>query len=56
MAGKYEIKKTSNRQFHFNLKAGNGATILTSEMYAAKRSTAQGGIKSLRKNALTDSR
>jgi uncharacterized protein YegP (UPF0339 family) len=55
MAGKYEIKKTSNRQFHFKLKAGNGATILTSEMYAAK-STAQGGIKSLRKNASTDSR
>lgn len=55
MAGKYEIKKTSDRQFYFNLKAGNGETILTSEMYAAK-SSAQGGIESVRKNASTDSR
>ena|ERR1044071_4561211 len=55
MAGKYEIKKSSNGQFFFNLKAGNGEIILTSEMYKAK-SSAEGGIESVRKNAPTDSR
>jgi len=55
MAGKFEIKKSSNGQFFFNLKAGNGEIILTSQMYAAK-SGAEGGIESVRKNAPTDSR
>jgi Domain of unknown function (DUF1508) len=28
MAGKFEIKKSSDNQFYFNLKAGNGEIIL----------------------------
>lgn len=55
MAGKFEIRKSSNGQFFFNLKAGNGEKILTSEMYTAK-SSAEGGIESARKNAPIDAR
>lgn len=55
MAGKYELKKTSNGEFMFNLKAGNGEVILTSERYAAK-SGAQNGIESVRVNSPHDSR
>jgi len=55
MAGKYELKKASNGQFHFNLKAGNGQTILSSEMYVSK-SGAENGIESIKKNAQTDER
>ena len=32
MAGKFVIKKSSDGQFRFNLKAGNGEIILTSEL------------------------
>ena len=53
MAGKFEIKKSSNDQFFFNLKAGNGEIILTSQMYATK-SGAEGGIQSARNNAPLD--
>jgi uncharacterized protein YegP (UPF0339 family) len=55
MAAKYEIKKSSNGQFFFNLKAANGEVILTSEQYKAK-SGAEGGIESVKKNASVDSR
>lgn len=50
MAGWFELKKASNGQFHFSLKAGNGETILTSEMYVAKAS-AENGIASVQKNS-----
>jgi uncharacterized protein YegP (UPF0339 family) len=50
VAGKFELKKTANGQFHFNLKAGNGEIIATSEMYESKAS-AVNGIESVRKNA-----
>ena len=50
MSGKFVLKKTSNGKFSFNLLAGNGQTILTSEVYEAKAS-AQNGIESVRKNA-----
>jgi uncharacterized protein YegP (UPF0339 family) len=50
MAGKFELKKSSNGKFFFNLLAGNGQVILTSEMYESKAS-AQNGIESVRKNA-----
>lgn len=50
MAAKFEIKKTSGGQFHFNLKAGNGEIIATSEMYNSKDS-AKNGIDSVKKNA-----
>lgn len=36
MAGKIEIKTTSNGKFMFNLKAGNGQIILTSNMFGTK--------------------
>ena len=33
MAAHFEIKKQTNGQFMFNLKAGNGEIILTSDIY-----------------------
>lgn len=50
MAGKFEIKKSASGKFHFNLKAGNGQIILSSEMYETK-SAAENGIESVKKNA-----
>jgi uncharacterized protein YegP (UPF0339 family) len=50
VAGKFELKKTANGQFHFNLKAGNGEIIATSETYESKAS-AQNGIDSVKRNA-----
>jgi uncharacterized protein len=55
MSGKFDLKKSTNDQFCFNLKAGNGQVILTSELYKAKPS-ALNGIESIRKNALLDER
>lgn len=55
MTGKYEIKKSSDGQFMFNLKAGNGEVILTSELYKAKAS-AENGIQSVRTNSPDDGR
>lgn len=51
MAGKFEVKAAAGDQFMFNLKAGNGQIILTSETYKAKAS-ALNGIESVRKNAV----
>ncbi|WGL64891.1 YegP family protein [Pseudomonas sp. CW003PS] len=50
MSGKFELKKAKDGQFHFNLLAGNGQVILSSEMYKAKDS-ALNGIESVRKNS-----
>jgi uncharacterized protein YegP (UPF0339 family) len=50
MPGWFEIKKSSNGQFYFNLKAANSEVILTSEMYVEKAS-AKGGIASVQKNS-----
>ena len=50
MAGKFELKKTAVGQFHFNLKAGNGEIIATSEMYESKAS-AKNGIDSVKRIA-----
>lgn len=47
---KFELKKAKNGQFHFNLKAGNGQIIATSEMYTSK-AAALNGIESIKKNA-----
>lgn len=55
MAGKYVIKKATNGQYYFNLKAGNGQVILTSEMYVSK-SGAQNGISSVQTNCPLDSK
>lgn len=53
--GKFVIKKRTNGEFQFNLKAGNDETILTSEGYNGK-SGCQNGIESVRKNAPDDNR
>ena len=50
MSGKFELKKAKDGQFHFNLHAGNGEIILSSEQYKAKQS-ALDGIESVRKNS-----
>jgi len=50
MAAKFELKKSSDDHFFFNLKAANGEIILTSEMYNSK-SAALNGIESVKKNA-----
>jgi uncharacterized protein YegP (UPF0339 family) len=55
MAGKFEIKKSASGKFHFNLKAGNGQIILSSEMYET-RSAAENGIESVKKNASESAR
>jgi uncharacterized protein YegP (UPF0339 family) len=55
MAGKFELKMSSNGQYRFVLKASNGQTILTSELYTEKRG-ASNGIESVKRNAPIDSR
>ena len=55
MAGKFELKATANGGFMFNLKAGNGQVILSSQVYKAK-ADALNGIESVRKNAASDER
>ncbi|PHS65746.1 MAG: hypothetical protein COB12_06655 [Flavobacterium sp.] len=52
---KFEIKKDKRGEFRFNLKAGNGQTILVSEGYKAKTSCLN-GIESVRKNSQDDSK
>jgi uncharacterized protein YegP (UPF0339 family) len=52
MAAKFEIFTDGAGQFRFNLKAGNGEIIATSEGY---KSSAQNGIDSVRSNAPTAS-
>lgn len=47
---RYERKETKNGQFRFNLKAGNGQVIGTSESYKAT-SGRDNGIASVMKNA-----
>jgi uncharacterized protein YegP (UPF0339 family) len=53
MPGKFELKKSTNDQFMFNLKASNGEVILTSEQYVEKRG-AESGITSVKQNAADD--
>jgi uncharacterized protein YegP (UPF0339 family) len=53
MAGQFELKRTDNEQFMFNLKATNGQIILTSQRYQAKDS-ARAGIESVKKHATDD--
>jgi uncharacterized protein YegP (UPF0339 family) len=53
MAGKFELKKSKSGKFMFNLKAGNGQVILSSELYQAKESAVK-GIESVKKNASSD--
>ncbi|MBT8140761.1 MAG: YegP family protein [Gammaproteobacteria bacterium] len=55
MSGKFELKKSANGQFYFNLKSSNGQIVLASEMYKAKAS-ALNGMKSICNNCKDDSR
>ena len=53
MAGKFELKMIANGKIMFNLKAGNGEIILSSQQYKSKRNALK-GIESVRKNAAED--
>ncbi|SKB50968.1 YegP family protein [Daejeonella lutea] len=53
--GTFVIKKRNNGEFQFDLKAGNGQTILTSEGYTTK-SGCENGIESVRTNSQDESR
>ena len=55
MSAAFEIKSSKNGRFLFNLKAGNGEVILTSEMYETK-SGAIAGIQSVVTNSQNDLR
>ncbi len=55
MPAKFQLKQGAGRQFFFNLKAGNGEVILTSELYADKPSAVD-GIQSVKANAGMDIR
>lgn len=48
--GKFVIKTTKSGGYKFDLKAGNGETIATSEIYNALASC-KNGIESVRKNS-----
>lgn len=47
---KYERKTAANGKFHFNLKAGNGQIIGSSQMYASEAGM-ENGIDSVKTNA-----
>jgi uncharacterized protein YegP (UPF0339 family) len=51
--GKFVITKSSNGEFYFNLKAGNGQVILTSEGYSSK-TACENGIASVKVNSKID--
>lgn len=53
--GKFIISKRTDGDFKFNLKAGNGQVILTSQGYASKPSC-ENGIESVRTNSQDDSK
>ncbi len=51
---KFEIKNSANDKSYFNLKAGNGEVILTSQMYSSKQGC-ESGITSVKVHAPEDS-
>ncbi len=53
--GTFVISKRKDNEFQFNLKAGNGQVVLTSEGYSS-RAACDNGIESVRKNSLDDTR
>jgi len=53
--GKFTISKRKNDEYQFNLKAGNGEIILTSEGYTTKANCHK-GIESVTINSQDDSR
>ncbi len=52
---KFVVSQRSNKEFQFNLHAGNGQVILTSEGYTTKASCLN-GIDSVKKNAADENR
>ena len=50
MAAWFELSNSKDGQFRFVLKAGNGETILVSELYTT-RAAAENGIASVQKNS-----
>lgn len=55
MAGWFVLNMSSDGQFRFSLKAGNGQTILTSELYKT-RVAAHNGMASVRANCANEAR
>ena len=55
MAGFFELSNSSDGQFRFVLKAGNGEIILTSELYKT-RASAENGTTSVQTNSPQDER
>ena len=53
--GKFVLKTATNGQTYFRLQAGNGESILASEMYKTK-AAAEKGIESVRINSIDDVR
>lgn len=53
--GKFIVSLRKNGEFQFNLKAGNGQVILSSQGYATKPSCLN-GIESVQKNSQDDSK
>lgn len=53
--GKFVTKTGKNGQYYFNLVAGNGQVILSSEGYTTAAAR-ENGIESVKKNAGNDSR
>ena len=52
---KFEITTRKNGEFQFNLKAGNGQIILTSEGYTTKAACLN-GVNSVKRNSQEDSK
>lgn len=55
MPGWFELRRNDDGQFRFVVKAGNGETVLTSELYGT-RAAAEGGMSSVRSNSSLDER
>lgn len=53
--GKFVVSTRKNGEYQFNLKAGNGQTILSSEGYSTKANCVN-GIESVRKNSQDDNK
>lgn len=53
--GKFVISQRKNGEYQFNLKAGNGQVILTSEGYTTL-AACKNGIESVKKNSQEDAR
>lgn len=53
--GKFEISTRKNGDYQFNLKAGNGQLILTSQGYTTK-TACENGIESVRTNSQDDAK